>query len=608
MHFNVLTRFMEPSSSQTTYVGRARPWVAWLRLECPRETCAQQCLGLKGGHYHFFGLLCATDWTFTALFLKPNLGALPAYRFHCGCDFNCLANMPAQNLFRIRALFTALKLRAERFEFLKSLMWDGAAGRITSLCNKAITSWLGGVSPQLLALVRADLRENECVMDTARTHALVGVAPANKTDPETAKLWTNHMGDNTRGNALDNSLRCIDPLQPSLEGMRVGYHREHPTLPEPDRMTWVGVAQEWMTRENISVILAHCPSHNVCPTCKSLEAQLDLFQLKIGALKGSPFTNKIKKLLAGLESSRDSTLVVFRTHLRRVGHMSRFLSDWIDLAQRTALSYNTPVVPRALLECEAVQVCHIDDKKALTYPHPLQQADENLAKYGVPINGGTDFGTGNFVAHLCEPGSGSKDSNFSVNHLLLHLTDGRFNGHQVLALVFDCAPTERNSHIGGGFIQMLVDRKIVHAAFAIYLINNHGKHICDRHFGVMEKKWRRCATFSIDQVADRARGGTSSISGMPAQGYILNPLSMNDFVSQFKDLYSIPFPREIGAKTYDPYLTVAVGDLEAITDETLRNKVRPYARSTYVYSSGPGWLAIQTMPGEPVDFHYCQVR
>ena len=95
---------------------------------------------------------------------------------------------------------------------------------------------------------------------------------------------------------------------------------------------------------------------------------------------------------------------------------------------------------------------------------------------------------------------------------------------------------------------------------------------------------------------------------MQAQGYVINPLSMNDFVSQFKDMYSIPFPREIGAKTFDPHLTVAEGDLEATTDETMRNKVRPYARSTYDNSAEPGWLAIQTMPGEPVDFHYCQVR
>jgi hypothetical protein len=511
--------------------------------------------------------------------------------------------MPQQNFNRVREVYQTLASRREKYNFVKSLLWDASSGRIISMCNKALINWLG-TSSGILASVREELHHDECDRDTERTHGLVGVAPANITDPATAKLWTDHISHNTRGNALDTSLRCIHPLQSSLEGMRRGYIRENPKNAAPERMTWINVAQAWMEAENHSSILAHRPSHNVCPTCKGLEVQLDRYQFLISGLKTGPRSKKTSTLIAGYEKSRDSTMEVWRTHLRKVGKMSRHISGWIDFARRTVLAYNSPVTPKCLLSCEAVLVVHVDDKKALTIPHPLAQSDEDLAKWVIPINGGTDMGTGNFVAHLTEVGSGSKDSNFSVNHLLLHLTDGRFNGHQVVFFLFDCAPTERNSYVGGGFIQMLVDRGIVKAAFAVFLVNNHGKHECDRHFGVMEKKYNRSAMFSIDQMADQARGGTSGISGMQAHGFIVNPLAMNDFASQFKEMYDIPFPREIGAKTFDPHLMVAVGDLESITDPSLRERVRPYARREYDDTAGPGWLAIQQMPGDKVDFHY----
>ena len=114
---------------------------------------------------------------------------------------------------------------------------------------------------------------------------------------------------------------------------------------------------------------------------------------------------------------------------------------------------------------------------------------------------------------MYESGSGSKGADYVMNNILIHLTNSGFNGHQMIAGLFDCASVELNSHVAAAFMQFLVDSGLCLAAKATYYENNHGKGDADRAFGVMEQRFRKACAFSLDQVALTARAGDSGLTG-----------------------------------------------------------------------------------------------
>ena len=113
---------------------------------------------------------------------------------------------------------------------------------------------------------------------------------------------------------------------------------------------------------------------------------------------------------------------------------------------------------------------------------------------------------------MFEAGSGSKDANYVINNILIHLQNSGFNGHQVLCFLHDCASVERNAYIAA-LMQFLVDCGICRAAMATYYENNHGKGDVDRAFGVMEKRFNKSNAFSLDMVALTAEAGKSGVTG-----------------------------------------------------------------------------------------------
>jgi hypothetical protein len=117
----------------------------------------------------------------------------------------------------VREDYLAASSDAERRDVVMRVVFDESRGVLTPLCNTSLKKWLG-VSKKVTASMKAALSVSHSTEIGATAHGNVGTAAPNAVSAAEKGRWIEHLNTFTRGNAVDTSLRSVDPKQNGFEG------------------------------------------------------------------------------------------------------------------------------------------------------------------------------------------------------------------------------------------------------------------------------------------------------------------------------------------------------------------------------------------------------
>eukprot|EP01047_Picozoa_sp_COSAG01_P014435 COSAG01_NODE_702_length_14141_cov_36.742739_13_plen_999_part_00 len=250
---------------------------------------------------------------------------------------------------------------------------------------------------------------------------------------------------------------------------------------------------EWLAFEHAK-LFGCVEDHNCCKLCKRLQAAMHTMyrqhkeqQAKVSHLPPDSAERSAAQSLADQ---------AFRAHAEvretLAAHNTRnmILRGYKNRAKHVAVAASMQGVNQ-------FSVKHNDDKTPAQAPTVAKASSGLLHAYYVDVHGEFDL-----VDHTCsvmlpEPGCGSKDTNLTLDLILLDIINRKKPGEEVLHLVSDCGPHQHN-HYMLSLAQFLVDHGFYSFVVLIFLEQEHSKEKCDMVFGVLTQVWRKMTLITFE--------------------------------------------------------------------------------------------------------------
>jgi len=140
--------------------------------------------------------------------------------------------------------------------------------------------------------------------------------------------------------------------------------------------------------------------------------------------------------------------------------------------------------PPKLCSWDGIMQEHADDKETQNVPATYQKSSDGLGAHHQNVHGGYLYVTDLFAAVLPEPGIGSKDTNSTIDMVLLMII-AYCAGEKVFNLVLDGASTGYNKTLPLYLCYMLVRLGIFETALVTFLAKEHSKNWVDKFFGIL---------------------------------------------------------------------------------------------------------------------------
>jgi hypothetical protein len=308
------------------------------------------------------------------------------------------------------------------------------------------------------------------------THGNTGCAPVNRLSQplieQIRKLIDKYSWFDPGKRSKDglNLRRPTNELAEGWNGLWTLFKRDFGwAAKQMDEITFKRHAKNLLAEE-FCKMLGVAKDHNVCSVCKLVSTQMLTWHERTEGYRqqrdeyapekpGEDATKyaEYEQKRAEAQAEHDRLKEILTKH----GARNIMLRAFVNRLVAVAVGCRDAGIEQAM-------VVHNDDKTAAQVPLAAMDTGKNLAKDPVEVHGEGDLVDHTMSFYITEPGAGSKDTNMTLDFIMLNIIARKRAGHKVLVLVSDCGPHQHNQWMVD-FIQFLRDKKFFTMVLGVFL-------------------------------------------------------------------------------------------------------------------------------------------